>query len=559
MANNYESLKTDGHYTLAYRIFLKLRNWIIDFVKLERPNDPTTYTVSSEDGSVDLSGSSSSSVAYTDEYGIRHVAASSNFDLSVQEVNGHTVNSDVPANAEFTDYKSKITGSSQGLEHTDIAENLTFLNTDFDVAPGIVDLETGIVYNIISLLHSVGTDVPSNAVFTDTLPMAYCDTNAGTTAKVAKCTNFSLKNNSFIPINFKNGNTVASGTGVTLNINNTGAKPVYVDFDDDSVPTDEPFDAGTYILYYTNQAYYLYTNGVLYPYRDVAKQNDLRYYSFGSQDGSVTIVEGSSSSGGVTTYTENFLVQKVNGHTVNSDVPSNAIFTDTTYTAGDNVNISQQNVISADQIDDSYNYQQYQNLPSSTKMQDKLFIVDDAPDLDPAILNLVYPVGTYYETSDTTFNPNVTWGGTWVLEDEGLVHISSGTNYVVSANAQDGGSTQITYTPAGTNSGGAVQGHKLVTSEMPSHIHGFQMAGTRLDSSGNGQLRMQSNVNAGSGNFWVVGLARTGSGNYDGSMTTTGGDGSHNHGFTDPTFTGTQATLDNMQPYKIVNRWHRTA
>ena len=35
MANNYESLKTDGHYTLAYRIFLKMRNWIIDFVKLE--------------------------------------------------------------------------------------------------------------------------------------------------------------------------------------------------------------------------------------------------------------------------------------------------------------------------------------------------------------------------------------------------------------------------------------------------------------------------------------------------------------------------------------------
>lgn len=28
MANNYESLKTDGHYTLAYRIFLKIRGWI---------------------------------------------------------------------------------------------------------------------------------------------------------------------------------------------------------------------------------------------------------------------------------------------------------------------------------------------------------------------------------------------------------------------------------------------------------------------------------------------------------------------------------------------------
>ena len=31
------------------------------------------------------------------------------------------------------------------------------------------------------------------------------------------------------------------------------------------------------------------------------------------------------------------------------------------------------------------------------------------------ILDLFYPVGSYYETSDSTFDPNVTWGGTWVL------------------------------------------------------------------------------------------------------------------------------------------------
>lgn len=28
-------------------------------------------------------------------------------------------------------------------------------------------------------------------------------------------------------------------------------------------------------------------------------------------------------------------------------------------------------------------------------------------------LNQVYPVGSYYETSDTTFNPNASWVGTW--------------------------------------------------------------------------------------------------------------------------------------------------
>ncbi len=29
-------------------------------------------------------------------------------------------------------------------------------------------------------------------------------------------------------------------------------------------------------------------------------------------------------------------------------------------------------------------------------------------------LDKFYPVGSYYETSDTTFNPNTAWGGTWV-------------------------------------------------------------------------------------------------------------------------------------------------
>lgn len=30
-----------------------------------------------------------------------------------------------------------------------------------------------------------------------------------------------------------------------------------------------------------------------------------------------------------------------------------------------------------------------------------------------ALLDMVHPVGSYYETSDATFDPNATWGGTW--------------------------------------------------------------------------------------------------------------------------------------------------
>lgn len=41
------------------------------------------------------------------------------------------------------------------------------------------------------------------------------------------------------------------------------------------------------------------------------------------------------------------------------------------------------------------------------------------------LLNLFYPVGSYYETSDTNFDPNVSWGGTWVQDTVGLSTIAA--------------------------------------------------------------------------------------------------------------------------------------
>lgn len=32
------------------------------------------------------------------------------------------------------------------------------------------------------------------------------------------------------------------------------------------------------------------------------------------------------------------------------------------------------------------------------------------------LMDVMYPVGSYYETSDATFDPNVSWGGTWSLD-----------------------------------------------------------------------------------------------------------------------------------------------
>jgi hypothetical protein len=129
------------------------------------------------------------------------------------------------------------------------------------------------------------------------------------------------------------------------------------------------------------------------------------------------------------------------------------------------------------------------------------------------LFDFIHPIGSYYETSDTAFNPNVTWGGTWELETQGQVHVSAGTGYAVAGaltNTTDGGEST----------------HTLNVNEIPAHNHGGHNAGgagTATSNFGFVQLGVVWNSNATDGNR--------------------GGGRAHN----------------NMQPYIVVNRWHRTA
>ena len=34
-------------------------------------------------------------------------------------------------------------------------------------------------------------------------------------------------------------------------------------------------------------------------------------------------------------------------------------------------------------------------------------------------IDILYPIGSYFETSDMSFDPSEFWGGTWELETEG--------------------------------------------------------------------------------------------------------------------------------------------
>lgn len=134
-----------------------------------------------------------------------------------------------------------------------------------------------------------------------------------------------------------------------------------------------------------------------------------------------------------------------------------------------------------------------------------------------SFIDIVYPVGSYYETSDTSFDPNVTWvGTTWAEDTAGRVLVAS-----------DSG----TFTTVG-NTGGE-ETHTLTTTEMPSHNHGVyywlneSLPGGTDHLLGYGDLyykQPQYNTSA----EWI---------------SNTGGGGAHN----------------NLQPYIVVKRWHRTA
>lgn len=94
----------------------------------------------------------------------------------------------------------------------------------------------------------------------DTLTSAYCNTTSATASKVASCTHYRLLAKSYLHITMINANT--SKTALTLNVNNTGKKPIYINGIASS-KTNYTLPAGTYIIYYDGTNYQFRTDGVL--------------------------------------------------------------------------------------------------------------------------------------------------------------------------------------------------------------------------------------------------------------------------------------------------------
>ena len=92
----------------------------------------------------------------------------------------------------------------------------------------------------------------------NTVPQVQCQTAAATAAKVGTITNFSLLSNSYVMVNMRYANQ--SATAITLNLNSTGAKPIYINGSASST-SNHTLPAGSYLVYYNGTNFYFRTDG----------------------------------------------------------------------------------------------------------------------------------------------------------------------------------------------------------------------------------------------------------------------------------------------------------
>lgn len=101
-------------------------------------------------------------------------------------------------------------------------------------------------------------DYWSNTTYT--VPGAISTTAASTSAKTASATNYKLRANSHFEITLSNSNTAQSA--LTLNIESTGAKSIYINKKASSA-SNYTLPAGKYIVFYDGNYYHFTTDGTI--------------------------------------------------------------------------------------------------------------------------------------------------------------------------------------------------------------------------------------------------------------------------------------------------------
>ena len=104
-----------------------------------------------------------------------------------------------------------------------------------------------------TVIWSYGYNADSN-----TVPSAYCSTSASINAKIGTMSGYTLTANTYVHVTIVNANTYAGK--ITLNINSTGAKDIYINGTVSSA-SNYTLPAGTYIAYYDGTGFQFSTEG----------------------------------------------------------------------------------------------------------------------------------------------------------------------------------------------------------------------------------------------------------------------------------------------------------
>lgn len=172
-----------------------------------------------------------------------------------------TVKSDASGNITIssTDNNTDTKVTAVGNHYTPTGGDTLSASGTTAAAWGTTSFVTGIIKDAAGHVTGITSGkFPTNPNTNNIV--AYCSTAGGTAAKVASHTGFVLRANSYIYLTLSTANTAASA--LTLNINNTGAKSIYINGAASS-SSNYTLPAGTYLVKYNGTAYYFRTDDYL--------------------------------------------------------------------------------------------------------------------------------------------------------------------------------------------------------------------------------------------------------------------------------------------------------
>lgn len=238
------------------------------------------------------------------------------------------------------------------------------------------------------------------------------------------------------------------------------------------------------------------------------------------------------------------------------------------------------NNIPTDLVHDSSYVHTDENYTSTEKA--KLSGIEAGAQVNPtvsALVDLFYPVGSYYETSDTAFDPNVTWGGEWIEDTKGRATVAKADSGTFDTVGNTGGDETVTltsnnlpththtYDKASTTTGAATGNTgstTLTTDQIPSHNHGgafsYDSASNKITNGGcyqGGGGTLLNVLHIESSTTHSILPVSVGSG--QGHTHTLN---SHTHSITNSSTSSgnggfSNTAINNLQPYIVVKRWHR--